>query len=238
MAVCLAAGPATVASHGAAAGLHGFPGFLPGALEVTAFGVRTPRLRGVRCHASTRCHPHDLQAVQGIPATSAARTVVDLAGLLSPSLLERAVEHVLRRSLCTAGELALAFRSLAGRGRPGTPTLRRLLEDRLDVDSSLESRWLRCLRRAGLVPPARQHQVVVGPQVLLVDFAWPDQRVGLEVDGWEPHRHRSSWDRDHDKVNAYQEAGWKVMFVTSNTSEAKTIRQLRSFLCQYPSGFR
>lgn len=164
--------------------------------------------------------------------------MVDLAGRLSPSLLERAVEHVLRRSLCSADELALAFGCLAGRGRPGTPTLRRLLEDRLDVDSPLKSRWLRCLRRAGLAPPALQHQVVAGHQVLLVDFAWPDQRVGVEVDGWEPHRHRSAWDRDHDKINAYQEAGWRVVFVTSNTSEAKTIGQLRSFLCQYPSAFR
>ena len=238
MAVCLAAGPPSVASHYAAADLHGFPGILPGALEITAFGARTPHLCGVRSHASGLYRPQDRQTVLGIPTTSPARTVVDLAGRLSPFLLERAVEHVLRRSLCTSGELALSFGWLGGRGRPGTLALRRLLEDRLEVDSALETRWLRALRGAGVPPPAFQHQVVVDQRVLLLDFAWPGQRVGVEVDGWEPHRHRSAWDHDHDKVNAYQEAGWRVLFVTSNTSETKTIRQLKAFLAENPLGFR
>lgn len=238
MAACLAAGPAAVASHLAAAGLHGFPGVLPGPLEITAFDGKTPRLSGVRAHASSVYRPEDRQMVLGIPTTSAARTVVDLAGRLSPFMLERVAEHVLRRSLCTAQELELSFRYLGGRGRPGTPTLRRLLEDRLEVDSALEAQWLRSLRRAGLSPPAFQHQVVTGDRLLVMDFAWPLHRVGIEVDGWEPHRHRSAWDSDHDKVNAYLEAGWRVLFVTSNTSTTRTIRQLQAFLSQNPLGFR
>lgn len=66
--------------------------------------------------------------------------------------------------------------------------------------------------------------------MLLVDFAWPEHRVGMEVDGWEPHRERSSFDRDHDKTNAYAEAGWTVLFVTSRTWPEDVFRQLRRFL--------
>ncbi len=238
MSACLAAGPSSLASHLAAAGLHGFPGVIPGALELTAFGAKTPRLGGVRTHASSVYRPEDRQMVLGIPTTSPAHTVVDLAGRLSPFMLERAAEHVLCRSLCTASELVLAFRYLGRRGRPGTPALRELLEDRLEVDSALEARWLRSLRRAGLAPPAFQHQVVVGDRLLVMDFAWPRHRVGVEVDGWDPHRHRSAWDRDHDKINAYLEAGWRVLFVTSNTPERETVRQLQAFLSHNPLGFR
>ena len=106
------------------------------------------------------------------------------------------------------------------------------------MDSGLEARWLRILRRAGLAPPAFQHQVATGDRVLVMDFAWPFHRVGIEVDGWQPHRHRSAWDRDHDKINAYLEAGWRVLFVTSNTSANRTIRQLRAFLSHNSPGFR
>jgi very-short-patch-repair endonuclease len=230
MSVCLAAGPAVVASHRAAAGLYGFPSILAGAAEVTAMGAKTPRLAGVRAHQTGVFAPEHRHLILGIPVTSPARTIVDLAGQVSPYLLDRAVEHVLRRSLCTADELVQAFRQLAGQGRRGTVALRIALDDRLEVDSGLEARWLRVLTRAGMRPPALQHQVVVARRVLIMDFAWPAHRVGIEVDGWEPHRHRSAWDRDHNKINAYLEAGWQVLFVTSNTPETDTIRQLRSFI--------
>ncbi len=232
MAACLAAGPAVVASHRAAAGLYGFPSVLAGAVEVTAMGTKTPRLSGARTHATAIFGPDHRQVVLGIPTTSPARTVVDMAGQIAPVLLERLVEHVLRRALCMPDELHSAFAQLGGRGRAGTVALRLVLDDRLEVESGLEARWLRALTNAGLRPPAFQHQLVVGGRVLVMDFAWPAARVGIEVDGWEPHRQRSAWDRDHRKINAYLEAGWRVLFVTSNTPQIDTIRQLRSFISQ------
>jgi very-short-patch-repair endonuclease len=54
--------------------------------------------------------------------------------------------------------------------------------------------------------------------------------VGIEVDGWEPHRARSIWDHDHDKANAFLEAGWRVLCVTSNSRPSEVVRQLRLFI--------
>ena len=201
-------------------------------MELTIVCDWPRELARVRCHTTQLFHPDELRTVLGILTTSPARTVVDLAGELDRRLLERIVDAALRRSLCSPEELRLAFNYLAGRGRRGTATLRRLLRDRLMSDSPLEARWLHILRRAGLRPPATQHQVAVGQRVFLLDFAWPEQRVGVEVDGWEAHCQRSAWDKDHDKANACLEAGWRVVFVTSNTATGDVVRQLRTFISE------
>jgi very-short-patch-repair endonuclease len=230
MAACLAGIPAAVASHRAAAGLHGFPGVRPGAVEVTAPRSARRALTGVRCHSSGALDPDDVMVVRNVPASSPARTIVDLAPAVDVRLLGRIVDDADRRGLCSPWDVESTLARVGGRGRAGSAALRALLADRVVADSGLETTWLRRLTRCGLRPPALQHQVVVRSRVLVVDMAWPDRRVGVEVDGWDPHRTRSAWDRDHDKANAYAEAGWRVLFVTSRTSTADAARQLRRFL--------
>lgn len=230
MAACLAGAPYAFASHRAAAGLYRLPGIVPGAVEVLTARESRRSLHGSRCHTTLTLSGDDVGLVRNIPVVSPARTIVDLASLLQPRPLATIVEHACRRGLCTAHDLLAALAKTGGRGRAGCAVLRSVLSDRVQADSALEATWLRRLRHARLRPPALQHQVVVGSRVLLVDFAWPEQRVGMEVDGWEPHRERSSFDRDHDKSNAYAEAGWTVLFVTSRTSPQDVFRQLRRFL--------
>lgn len=228
MAACLAAGRKVVVSHRSAADLHRLPGILPGAVELTSTGPPL-RLNGARCHSTTCLAPDDVVPIGPFLVTNAARTVADLAGAgLHASLLARIVAHALRQRLCSTTDLE---RQLEGR-RSGTEALRSLLRDHLGGDSHLEARWLRILAAAGLRPPVLQHQVVVGAGVLVLDFAWPQLRLGVEVDGWDVHRDRRVWDHDHDKVNAYLEAGWRVLFVTSRTRPADVVRQLRRFTSQ------
>ena len=229
-AACLAAGPHVVASHRSAGELHVRPGFLPGAVEVTSLFGRPLRLTGVSAHATSALGPEDVVGIGGIPTTSVVRTVVDVAAETSPSLLATVVDFVVARRLCAPADVECRLAQLGGRGRSGTAQLRRVLEDRIGGDSGLEARWLRVLRRADLPPPVLQHQVVVGHRVLVLDLAWPEVGVGMEVDGWQAHGSRSAWDHDHDKINAYLEQGWRVLFVTSNTPEAATVRQLRSLI--------
>ncbi|MGQ0520619.1 MAG: type IV toxin-antitoxin system AbiEi family antitoxin domain-containing protein [Actinomycetota bacterium] len=232
MAAYLAAGDdRVVVSHRAAAGLHRLPGILPGAVDLTSPAGKL-RLEGARCHASAHLGRDEVVRVDGFRATSPARTILDLAGSIDRSLLATIVTHACRRRLCSPRDLERQLVLHGGRGRPGTGNLRSVLADRAGGDSGLEDRWLRTLTRAGMRPPALQHQVVVGRRVLLLDFAWPLERVGVEVDGWDVHREREVWDHDHDKVNAYAEAGWKVLFVTSRTPAPDVLRQLHLFRSQ------
>lgn len=45
------------------------------------------------------------------------------------------------------------------------------------------------------------------------DFAWPDAKVAVEIDGgqWAPHGGRHNTDRDRDKMNHAAVLGWRVM---------------------------
>ena len=229
MAACLAAGPAAVASHRAAAGLHGLVGFLPGAVELTA--TRLLRLSGVRCHVAPLARD-DVVVVRGFRATSPARTVFDVAAEVEPALLRRVVGDAVRRRVCGAADLRRTLLASGGQGRAGTEALRAVVDDLAGGDSDLEARWLRALTSCGLRPAAFQHQLVVAGRVYVLDFAWPGARVGVEVDGWAFHRDRFTWDRDHDKANAYLEAGWRVVSVTSRTRHDDVVRQLRRFLAR------
>lgn len=228
MAAYLVAGPSAVVSYRAAAGLHRLRGFLAGAVELTSPG-RALRLRGARCHSASLLED-DVTVVRGFRATSASRTVLDIAGKVDPVLLRRIVGDAWRRRLLSRTDLQGVLERHGGRGHAGTEVLRQVAAEVAGGDSDLEAGWLRVLTSCGIRPPALQHQLVVAGRVYVLDFAWPSHRVGVEIDGWEFHRDRFTWDRDHDKANAYAEAGWTVLFVTSRTRREDVIRQLRRFI--------
>lgn len=220
------------ASHRAAAGLHGFPGVLPGHVEVTVFDRTTPRLRGVVAHRASILVADDVVVVNRLPATSPARTVVDLAACndIDSALLTRIVDDCAVRRLCTPDEVAGCLdRCEARRGR------RRLLsivDQRVRADSHLEAVWLRRLQRAGLRPPAVGYQLVVDGRVLVLDFAWPEHRVGIEVDGWQPHATRGAFDRDRLRDLAAVRIGWTILRVTSRTPPTELFATLRPLVSQ------
>ena len=218
-------------SRRGAGGLHRLPGILPGAVDLMTWAGAPLRLGGARCHTTTEVGADDLTLIGPFVVTSAARTIVDLAGEgLDRALLTKIVADACRRRICSEADLEALLGRLGGKGRPGIKQLRSILADRMGGDSGLEDRWLRLLVAAGLRPPALQYQLVVSGRVLVMDFAWPAARAGIEVNGWSIHRERHVWDRDHDKVNAYLEAGWRVLFVTSRTVPDTVLRQLRSFI--------
>lgn len=75
---------------------------------------------------------------------------------------------------------------------------------------------MRLLRRADLPPHQRQFQVDVDGATYRLDFAWPDARVAVEVDGYRWHSSRLSWEKDHAKLPALLGAGWKIIEVTGD----------------------
>ncbi|MGH9269002.1 MAG: hypothetical protein ACRD0D_12610, partial [Acidimicrobiales bacterium] len=88
-------------------------------------------------------------------------------------------------------------------------------------------RVARALRRAGLPAPVRQYQVVAGRHVFLVDLAWPDHRVGVEVDGFEAHATRLAFDHDRERGVRLAWLGWRIIHATSRTDLALLSRTLR-----------
>jgi hypothetical protein len=79
-------------------------------------------------------------------------------------------------------------------------------------DSLLETRFVQLLRRSGVALPVPQFEVRDGSELIAVaDFAYPDRRVLIELDGLEWHAGRAALDADLFRQNRLVRLGWKVL---------------------------
>jgi very-short-patch-repair endonuclease len=222
LAACLAAGPESVASHLSAAWLWDFDRVRSDHVDVTTLLRPTRRLVGVRTHTTGTLIATDIGKRHDVPVTSPGRSAVDLAGVLSPYLLARFVDHLRRRGHLSTDQLAHDLELLGGRGRPGTRNLRRIVAERQEGlepgDNDAEVELVRRLVQLGVRPPEQQVQVVVGRRVFVLDVAWSPWRVALELDGFDPHAtDRTTFDGDKERDILLRQVGWEVVHVTTKT---------------------
>jgi predicted transcriptional regulator of viral defense system len=157
--------------------------------EVLAPGER--RIEGVRVVRCRALDVRDAFAWRGVPVTSVARTMVDLASMLSLDALARAFHEAGIRFGTTPDEVdaVLARRPNAR----GAAKLRAVVHGDAPVTlSTLERRFLRLLRDHGL-PLPETNQVTDGRRI---DCRWPQHRLTVELDGYRYHRSRHAWELD------------------------------------------
>jgi hypothetical protein len=236
LAACVAVGPEAVASHWAAAGLLGLKGCAAGTLEITIPRRRRTRLDGVRIHKVTDpLAKEDRTRHDGVPVTSPARTVLDLASTeASAWLVERMLDDAGVRKLLTQHDMAATLER-AGPLHRGRSVLVPILKARRHewgqrFDSLLELRIARVLRVAG-IPPGAMHRLVGTPGgIYEIDFAWPDRQAGLDAHGFEPHGTRSALDHDARRGHWLLRAGWHVVVVTAAMSDDEVVNAARTVL--------
>ena len=211
MAAVLACGQGAVLSHRSAAALWSFVGGASPRIDVTSVGYRGAVIRRIRHHRVRRLPPEETTTVDEIPVTTVARTLFDLAEVLAPHRLEGAFEAAEREELLDMREVALTAER--NPGRRAHKRLRTLLP-RLTAPSTtraeLERTFSRMCRLAGL--PLPQMNVLV--EGLEVDALWPEQRLVVEVDGWEFHKTRAAFERDRARDAQLLLAGYRVVRVT------------------------
>lgn len=211
MAAVLATGEDAVLSHRAAAALWKILPAL-GRIQVT-----TPR----RLRPRDGIHPHshklqfdEVTTHDGIPTTTVARTLVDLAAS-DPIDLERAVNEAEYRRLADATGLA----DLLGRypARRGAARLEAILESRLSgrTRSELEARFLALMDKANLPRPDLNADLELTPgRWIQPDCIWPHARLIVELDGRAAHETPSRFDADRERDRLLALAGWTVVRVT------------------------
>jgi very-short-patch-repair endonuclease len=208
MAAVLAYGPDAVLSHQTAAAQWeiGYPS--------AKFHVTTPTSR--RSRPKIRAHravlpPEDLAVKDGIPVTSVARTILDLAATLNHDRLTRLLEEADRKELI---DLRALERAIARRPRAaGVPRLKAVLATYrapADTRSKLERDFRKLLTKAGLPEP--QFNVVVAG--LTVDVYWPEWKLVVELDGEPYHNNPSAYENDRIRDAILQKAGFRVLRVT------------------------
>src|SRR5206468_1905379 len=126
---CMAAGPSAAASHRSAAKLWDLP-VGPEVVELTIPETRHIEVPGVIVHRSVRLERTDVRRCDGIPTTSPARTVVDLAAVLTHAELYSLLDHVLGERRISSSHLHRCLDRLGNRGRRGTRALSDLLASR------------------------------------------------------------------------------------------------------------
>lgn len=121
-------GPQTWGSRRTAAALWGVPGFPEDhRIELLRPADGSNERRGAVVHRSNLIPDEHVTIHRGVPVTTPARTIMDLAASIGMARLERAVAEVVRRGLATDAALHIVLARMASRGRPGTRQLRNVL---------------------------------------------------------------------------------------------------------------
>ena len=226
-----------VASHLSAGYLHGLLDVAaPRRLDITVPRDRRPRCPSARVHR-VRSLPDEQQVLLGgMPSTSLARTLLDLAATLPPRHLEPILWDACRGRPTLPVDLArLLDRWRHLRGRTAlTALLADLHPQTAEAESPLEVYGLLALRDPLVPEPVLQYRVrdLRGRVVRRVDAAWPAVRVAVEFDGAAYHRSPDQIARDEQQRAKLRELGWIVIEIRHEDLSGERLRVLRAELRQ------
>jgi very-short-patch-repair endonuclease len=213
MAAVLVCGPGAVLSHATAGAHWDLRQSAASVIDVTV-PSRTGRLRrpGIRLHRSATLTPEQCTVHRGIPVTTVARTLIDLADRYDHQTAKRATEQaeVLGLFDLTALEEVIA----ANNGHKGAIAIRRVLEDYTVgaglTESDLEDEFLRMCDRFGILRPEVQPWIGTDRP----DFLWREIGLVVETDSWRWHGGRERWEADQRKALRLQQRGLTVTRVS------------------------
>jgi hypothetical protein len=213
LAAVLACGDGAVLSHRSAAAHWEL---LPTAR--TLVDVTTPRTRrrvaGIDLHRSRSLDARDTTNHHGIPITTVARTLLDLAATVRPDRLETALAQAERLQLYDHRAITdVIARNNGHRGRGGLA--RAAAQEPKLTRSELEVAFRKLVRRAGLPEPLGNF-ILDAPDHprLEVDFYFPAHHLVVETDGWETHGTKAAFKSDRRKDAALTSVGYRVMRFT------------------------
>ena len=190
---------------------------------------------GIEVHSGATLRPCDVEKVDGIPCTTVARTLLDLADVVSARQLERACEQADRLRVF---DLRAVNEQLArANGRRGAAVLRAVLAEQLRTPTmtrnKLEEFFFGLCRAAGVSQPRVNQWIAVEPIGYEADFLWPEQGLIIEVDGRDEHTTWRAFEHDRLRDQRLTLAGYRVVRFTwrqvTEQPEA-TIATLRGLL--------
>ena len=207
----LACGPHAVLSHRTAARLLKLTPEGEQSVHVTIRGRHGARPSGVHVHRTARLNRAEVRTVDGLPVTSALRTLLDLAAVVDIDTLERAIEQALHEKLASVRQLQQA--AAGNNGRRGIPYLRAILDHYREpgITRSEGERRMRELIRLAQLPEPETNFPMYGVEA---DFYWPELGVVIEVQSHKYHLTKAALERDTSKAARLTAAGLIVSYVT------------------------
>ncbi len=218
--------PGAVISHRSAATLLGLREAAPAVIDLIPTKQRGRQIDGIKVHRVPFPAPTELGRVHGIPCTTVARTVVDLAGSHGREGLREMVEMAAVRKLLDLAAIEAVLEN--GPRRRGAPALRQVIAEwqpvaeaakHATVRSLFEARLLPLIAAAGLPLPQVNARVRTMERVLEVDLLWPEQRFVVEADSRRHHGIEVAFERDRKRDRELLAAGYGVLRVTWREAE-------------------
>jgi very-short-patch-repair endonuclease len=212
MAAVLAGGEGAVLSHAAAAALWELRRTAARYIDVSVRRTGRTRRPGLRLHWPRTLYDSEVTAHDGIPVTTPARTILDLAAGLQRHRLERLLDQAEIQELTDYPAL-----DAMARAHPRHPGATRLTRALAGYDagatlkrSDLERLFLRICEKHGLPTPKVNHDVATEE----VDFLFEEQRLIVEADSWRFHKTRQAFERDRRRDATHLAAGYRTLRFT------------------------
>lgn len=239
LAACLAAPDGAVTSHLTAAALAGLSVAHPPTPHLTVGRGRSTRLPGAVVHRA-RLTVTDITTLEGVPATTVGRTLIDCAALFGPNRLQRVVDEALHRNLVRPDQIAGLWDHARLRpGRAGEVRLREAIEPwsgPIKPGSPPETRLRRQLMDWGYPEPELQILIRAddGTVIARADLGWSPRKIGVEYDSSEWHG-PSRWISDSQRQERIEAVGWTLLRADKADLRPGE-RSLRDALAQVWSG--
>ncbi len=226
MGAILAGGEGAVASHWASATLWGFVRWDDRAVDVTAPGTGGRKRQGIRLHRSRSLTPRDITRRHGIPTTTAARALLEIAPNLTDDRLKRLTRQAQAENATNLRQLADTV--ARANGHRATARLAALVATGpAPTRSSHEDIVLDLILKAGFQRPDVNKPL---SDNCIPDLRWPAQRLILEVDSpW--HDGHLAHELDATRQATLEARGERVLRTTKRQAQehpAQLLQRLRA----------
>jgi very-short-patch-repair endonuclease/predicted transcriptional regulator of viral defense system len=218
--------PGAVISHRSAAFLLGLREVAPAVVDLIPPVEHGRKIDGVKAHRVSFPALFEVRRVYGIPCTTIARTIVDLAGTHGIAKLREPVEMAATKKKLDIAAIEAVLAN--GPRRRGAPTLRIVLDEwrpvaetakYSTVRSLFEAKLLPLIAAAGLPIPRINARVGTAERILEVDLLWPEQRFVVEADSRRHHAIEVAFERDHRRTRELIAADYEVLRVSWREAE-------------------
>ncbi|MFP5330930.1 MAG: hypothetical protein ACLGHX_00990 [Acidimicrobiia bacterium] len=216
MRTVLATWPGAAVSHESAAEIHRFPYVEAKGITVSHHSRTTHDFPDVDVRRNHDLDDWHVTTIDGVRVTTVARTIVDLAADRSVRHIGAILDRLVSDNKVDIFEVAVVLAATGRRGKPGTVTMREVLDARIGDDysaSELERRGRKIIAAAGLPLPVPEYPI---PWTVnrRFDDAYPELKIAIEWDSMRFHGQKASFEADRIRDRDATLNGWVILRFT------------------------
>ncbi|HSP37676.1 MAG TPA: DUF559 domain-containing protein [Frankiaceae bacterium] len=158
----------------------------------------------------------EITCVGVLPLTTPDRTAIDVAAAAPTVEAVAAIDSALRLQQVSRTGLHSAL--LRRRTMPGYPAAATAVDLVDETSGSVPETIARLVFRSADLPvPVCQYEVTAdGVWIARVEFAWPEARLVVEIDGFAWHSSKVAMQKDYERSRRLFHAGWDVLRFTAD----------------------